>query len=315
MPPPPKADIPKAATPRYGSSFDPWNSSSTGHQRAENRLGGSTSWRESRSTKLQSQFEGGAVGGKRMSDAVEAGSKHWDNKAQAIIPPDLRTRATFSVMEMLATPGTMKQSFGKSAPAPVKGNVESITAMEKSMARRQAEDEAREEIHERPRKLFDGIVIYINGSTYPTISDHKLKHILAEHGARISIHLGRRQVTHVILGRSSGGGGGAGGGLAGGKLQKEIQKVGGAAVKFVGVEWILESIKARKRLPEARFSNLKIAPMGQQGVFSMASRVTTPTLAVDNESSINQSQVVRSNAHAPTPRDDEPPPSGQRSYI
>lgn len=87
-------------------------------------------------------------------------------------------------------------------------------------------------------KIFDGLVIYVNGSTYPLVSDHKLKKVLVENGARMSIHLGRRQVTHVILGRPSGpNAGGAGGGLAGGKLEKEIRRVGGSGIKYVGVEW------------------------------------------------------------------------------
>jgi hypothetical protein len=57
--------------------FDPWNSSSTGHQRAENRLSGSTSWRESRSLKLAEQYKGGlgGGGGKRVADTVGAGSE------------------------------------------------------------------------------------------------------------------------------------------------------------------------------------------------------------------------------------------------
>lgn len=91
---------------------------------------------------------------------------------------------------------------------------------------------------ERKRGIFDGLVIYINGSTYPLISDHKLKQVLVENGARLSFHLGRRQVTHVILGKPSGTrGSGAGGGLAGSKLDKEIKRVGGCGVKYVGVEW------------------------------------------------------------------------------
>lgn len=241
MPSPPKPERPKAAAPKYGSSFDPWNSSSTGHQRAENRLGGSTGWRDSRSAKLQSQFKGGAQGGKRMSDAVGAGSQDWDPKIQAIVPPELRARAKSSVMDMLSNPGTMKQSMTSlsrgSTPASVSGDHEGSTAEETRTMQRQIEDEAQQQEKDQPRKIFDGVVVYVNGSTHPLISDHKLKHVLAEHGARMSIHLGRRKVTHVILGRPTGGGGGAGGGLAGGKLQKEIQKVGGAAVKFVGVEW------------------------------------------------------------------------------
>lgn len=88
--------------------------------------------------------------------------------------------------------------------------------------------------------IFDGVVVYINDSTYPLISDHKLRHLLAENGARISIYLGRRQVTHVVLGKPcsvSIVGVGAGGGLSSSKIQKEISTVGGCGVKYVGVEW------------------------------------------------------------------------------
>lgn len=56
--------------------FDPWNSASTGHQRAENRLLGSTSWRDSRNLKLREQYRGGlGGGGKRVADTVGAGSE------------------------------------------------------------------------------------------------------------------------------------------------------------------------------------------------------------------------------------------------
>jgi hypothetical protein len=68
------------------------------------------------------------------------------------------------------------------------------------------------------------------------VSDHKLKHMLAAHGARYSIALGRRSVTHVLLGTASVHGG-AGGGLAATKIQKEISKRGGKAVKFITAEW------------------------------------------------------------------------------
>jgi hypothetical protein len=89
------------------------------------------------------------------------------------------------------------------------------------------------------RKIFDSLVIYVNGSTHPHVSDHRLRHLLVQNGARMSIHLGRRQVTHVILGKPStpNTNSGAGGGLAGGKLDREIRRVGGCGVKYVGVEW------------------------------------------------------------------------------
>ncbi|RYP78437.1 hypothetical protein DL771_000622 [Monosporascus sp. 5C6A] len=275
MPPPSNTLLPtKAAEPMYGQSFDPWNTSSTGHQRAENRLAASTGWRDSRNTKLMSQFQGGAGGGRRVSDKVGAGSKDWDPKAKVLIPPEMRARARNSVADMLAKPGSMKRttapltSTGSEAPSKkARGGV--LTVEEKPAAQRSAEDEQHKAEKGRPRRIFDGVVVYVNGSTHPLVSDHKLKHLLAEHGGRLSTHLGRRQVTHVILGRPTGRGDGAGGGLAGGKLQREIQKVGGCGVKFVGVEWVLESIKAGKRLVEAKFSNLKMASRGQHSVYEL----------------------------------------------
>jgi hypothetical protein len=67
----------KAASPAR-TFFDPWNSSSTGHQRAENRLSGSTSWRASRNLKLGEQYKGGlGGGGRRVADTVGAGSEHF----------------------------------------------------------------------------------------------------------------------------------------------------------------------------------------------------------------------------------------------
>jgi hypothetical protein len=107
------------------------------------------------------------------------------------------------------------------------------------------EEAADKAAQQQRRRIFDGVVVYVNGSTFPLVSDHRLKQILSENGGNMSLHLGRRKVTHVILGRPAGGvaaatargGRGAGGGLAGGKLEKEIRRIGGCGVKFVGVEW------------------------------------------------------------------------------
>ncbi|KAI0858654.1 BRCA1 C terminus domain-containing protein [Xylaria cubensis] len=289
--PPPRPPVPQAADPVHGQKFDPWNSSSTGHQRAENRLGVSTGWRTSRNRKLMSQFTGGAGGGKRVSDTVGEGSSNYDPQMKAVITPEARSRAKSSVLDMLANPGTMKPSLSSSAsglppmadPVPASTSSESrngklinpgsreMTTEERLMARRREEDAAREQA-KQSRKIFDGVVVYLNGSTHPLISDHKLKHVLAENGASMSSHLGRRKVTHVILGRHAAGGSGSGGGLAGGKLQREISKLGGPAVKYVGVQWVLESIKAGRRLPEARFADLKVASRGQQSVYGLYSK-------------------------------------------
>ncbi|KAI0554549.1 BRCA1 C terminus domain-containing protein [Xylaria curta] len=308
--PPPKPPVPQAAEPIYGQKFDPWNSSSTGHQRAENRLGASTGWRTSRNRKLMSQFTGGAGGGKRVSDTVGEGSSNYDPQMKAVITPEARSRAQCSVLDMLANPGTMKPSLSSSAsglpsmgdPIPASTSSESrngklinlcsseMTAEERLMARRREEDVARAQA-KQSRKIFDGVVVYLNGSTHPLISDHKLKHVLAENGGSMSSHLGRRKVTHVILGRPVAGGSGSGGGLAGGKLQREISKIGGPAVKYVGVQWVLESIKAGRRLPEARFADLKVASKGQQSVYGLYPKPKDKTPACVDEF--------------------QPPPSGQ----
>jgi hypothetical protein len=98
------------------------------------------------------------------------------------------------------------------------------------------------------KKIFHSLTFFINGSTFPLISDHKLRHIVAEHGGALSISLARRSVTHVIIaapsdlssaGTSSGARCTGGGGLSAAKLQKEIKTAAGKGkgVKFVGVDW------------------------------------------------------------------------------
>jgi hypothetical protein len=85
--------------------FDSWNSSSTGHQRADNSPAGSTSWRESRSLELSNQFGGGASGGAQLADTVGAGSEDFgkddrlENGSWAKGAPGLRGRGQISVVE------------------------------------------------------------------------------------------------------------------------------------------------------------------------------------------------------------------------
>ncbi|KAF9882041.1 BRCA1 C Terminus domain-containing protein [Colletotrichum karsti] len=277
MPPPGKPALPPVAQPRFGKNFDAYNSSATGHQRPETRPG--LGWRDSRARKLAGQFAAGHSGGERMSDTYGAGSEDFDEKLGMIVPKEVRARAKMSVADMLSRPGLMRDASSVSDA----GSATSITSAtggnprseEDIMEARRKEDEAKDEKAAAGRGLFDGLTVYVNGSTHPIISDHKLKRVLVENGARMSIHLGRRQVTHVILGKPSGVGVGAGGGLASGKLEKEIRKVGGCGVKYVGVEWVLESLKAGTRLPEARFATLKVAREGQKSVYGMFGKQTS----------------------------------------
>ncbi|KAF5669544.1 DNA repair REV1 [Fusarium circinatum] len=214
--------IRKAAEPQHAASFDPWNSSSTGHQRPESCPG--TGWRESRNRKLNSQFRSGLSGGQRLSDTWGAGSEDYDVKRKMLVPKAVKERAQRSVKDM-------RESLGVKEDAQEKG-------YEALMESRKLEDEERE-ARLPSRRMFDGVTVYVNGSCFPLISDLKLKQLVTEHGGQMSLHLGRRKVTHVILGRSAGRYSGAGGGLAGGKLEKEIRRTAGCGVKFVGAEWYL----------------------------------------------------------------------------
>jgi hypothetical protein len=245
--PPPKSSIPAAATPVHSAHFDAWNSSSTGHQRAENRLSTSTGWRQSRAFKLSHQLKSGLSGGPRVSDQVGAGSDRWDENLKGLIPPEVRARAQLSVAHMLRSQRSKEHKNSYQVNDPTK-----VTHTARSSSEHQCDgspeygqvDRARGTQHEEPRPaegkkgIFDGLVVYVNGSTYPHISDHKLKHLLSCHGARLSIHVARRQVTHIILGDPSHSttGRGAGGGLASSKIQ-DFSTLRACGIKFVSVEW------------------------------------------------------------------------------
>ena len=294
--------------------FDPWNSSSTGHQRADNSLAGSTSWRESRSLKLSNQFGGGASGGARVADTVGAGSEDFgkdgrlENGSWAKGAPGLRDRGQISVVEAFRVKkvGVKDTAIEKAKAKVMVDKVEEeeeldlldipsaqpvrqdssqeqdqVSSYEEKLLRENSspDEQTKETFQDRdiestttpkPPQVFAGTCIYINGSTFPTISDHKLKHLLVTHGARLSIHLGRRSVSHVILGRANGSATpGAGGGLSASKMQKEIAKVGGKNVKFVTAEWVMESVANGKRAPEQRFEAVRLALKGTGRVEQM----------------------------------------------
>lgn len=231
---------PTAAAPASRTFFDPWNSSSTGHQRAQNVLSGSTSWRASRNLKLGEQYRAGLGGGKRTADTVGAGSVDFGkdgrkaNGSWEVGAKGLRTGGQKSLTELWAA---AKSSKTLTQPKASEADHD-IPSRQSPM-----EDHLDVDLDVSPassvpleKQVFAGLCIYVNGSTAPLVSDHKLKHILATHGARFSVAFGRRSVTHVILGTANGHGG-AGGGLAASKIQKEITKSGGTTVRFVTAEW------------------------------------------------------------------------------
>lgn len=249
--------------------FDPWNTASTGHQRAENRLSGSTSWRDSRDQKLSAQYHGGFTGGKRVADSVGAGSESFGKDGRKANggwvkgASGLRGDGQRSIIEAFAATASKQaptppleteehpfQMRAVSPPPMVGGRSNQDYDPDSIPPSHQPATISDPQSQEEPapkRQIFENLCIYLNGTTGPLVSDHKLKYLLAQHGARMSIALGRRSVTHVILGNTYSKGG-AGGGLAGTKIQKEVARIGGKGIKFVSVDWYESSLLLHARM-------------------------------------------------------------------
>lgn len=235
--------LPPTAQPRLGRAFDPWNSVGAGHQRAEGRRVG-TGWRDLRTAGLQRQMRergppGPGQGGDRGRSEDGAGPLVAGGKRPTVAELLMgRPAGEFgkpgdggAVFVEAPSASTTTLAAEGSPPEPACSSVPSSSAAAAPPPR---------------GGIFAGLTVYVNGSTAPLISDHRLKQRLVSEGASLAIHLGRRRVTHVVVGRPNGVGGGGGGGgggvgcgggLAAGKLEKEIRRVGGCGVKFVGVEW------------------------------------------------------------------------------
>ncbi|KAJ5591718.1 uncharacterized protein N7459_002087 [Penicillium hispanicum] len=322
MPPAPPTkgtSNPRPSEPRNHAVFDPWNSASTGHQRAENPYAATKGWRDTRSRKLKRQFRDGdcvrdtqvaaqafdgtcgpgSTGGDADNSISNRGEWKWVSEAEA-------TRAHLGVRDIRSFMGVSKRKAGdeeqqqekkKQRQTPTEetekgrglarqgadGRVwkPELAAMPSvsaggSVAAQSVPTTGPEEMRDADAEseVFAGTTVYVNGSTLPQISDHRLKQLLVAHGAQVSTFMMRKTVSHVIIGQPNGVSGkasavGAGGGLASGKLQQEIARGGWKGVKIVGVDWVLESIKARRRLAESRFAVLQVAPKGQRSVVGM----------------------------------------------
>lgn len=195
--PGPKRDGRAAEQPRF-RHFEAWYGASEGHQRAERTLPVVAGWKQSRSVRVTEEFK------RDVGGDGGGGERYLEGKT---------AEGTTSTTEGNASEKTSEKTSEGKTPSELTETAPSS------------------------RGIFDGLVIYINGSTYPLISDYKLKQVLVDNGAKLSLHLARRQVTHVILGKPGTRGAGAGGGLAGSKLEREIKRVGGCGVKYVNVQW------------------------------------------------------------------------------
>ncbi|KAJ9664345.1 hypothetical protein H2198_000274 [Neophaeococcomyces mojaviensis] len=252
--------------------FDPFNSSSTGHQHAENRLSGSTSWRKSRSHKLLHQYRDTTGGGgpEHISDLVGLGSTTFgkdgrkENSDWEVDAPGLREsgcqdirglisnskKRSIDAVEKESTNKKRRVSLGPPSKVPSQLSPR-LSHSEDAQTSVEASKHEKEKSRVPPQ-IFKGLVIFLNGSTAPLVSDHKLKRLFAQHGGISSIALGRRTVTHVILGEK------CGGGLASGKIQKENATVRGKGIKYVTAQWVLDSIDKGIRQPESRYAAAEV---------------------------------------------------------
>ena len=277
--------------------FDPFNSSSTGHQRAENHLSGSTSWRDSRARKLAHQFcdNSGRGGGAHVADLVGAGSENFGRDGRKeMVSWQIGTlglkekgsqdiRGFMGVNKKRNTEEVGKDIGGgsKRRKTDFKNQVDGPVSRPKSPSlhsavsfqpsnrtsglRPSGVSEAAAQVVPTEPQIFRRLTLYLNGSTLEFgISDHKLKSLFTQHGGSLSVALGRRTVTHVVLGST-------GGGLAAGKIQKEVAKKGGKGVKYVTAKWVVDSVECGKRLPESRYQAVHIAMKGQRSVLDKMS--------------------------------------------
>ncbi|KAJ5295234.1 hypothetical protein N7508_010055 [Penicillium antarcticum] len=289
-----------AVGPRNHLIFDPWQSASTGHQVANAGYSahGTTGWRNMRAAKLSEQYQNGDCiqgrGQKEVSRGVAAKQPSlvpgaFDGRIPTQSPPkdgwewevvtkDISKQKQAGLRDIRSFMGV-----GKRKAVDESKEIEEKADKKAKYAEKKNQVEAQEKLQiesdfasgesnlslKAKSTIFAGLTIYINGSTLPQISDHKLKLLLTSHGANYTIYLARKTVTHVVIGQPNAAGSGAGGGLSASKLQQEISRGGWKGVKVVNVDWAIESIKAGRRLAESRFPGMHVAAKGQRSVVGM----------------------------------------------
>ncbi|KAJ5621239.1 hypothetical protein N7528_006022 [Penicillium herquei] len=265
----------RAPSPQNHKIFDSWNSASTGHQRAQSGYAGSSGWRDTRSLKLERQFNGGdclrekdhAPAARSRAFDGTSGSDSEDKKMTSVngheewrwVSDAEAMRSQLQVRDIRHFMGVgkrkasdeigkgdkkLKVQIGDEQRANLKPkSAEIISTSTTSNSTNESRSIPLSNLDSAPdTKIFAGMTVFINGSTLPLISDHKLKQLLVKHGAKISIYMARKTVSHVIIGQPNTdkvteNGLGAGGGLSARKLQQEIARGGWKGVKIISVDW------------------------------------------------------------------------------
>ena len=224
---------------------DPWNSTSSGHQNDQHHhLARSTAWRQSRTAKLAVQFRAGHGGGRRRAESTNSDQDHRCPR------PGADDASSSNRGRRIPNQTNLIEMWTRTGIKPKHDDDDDDQKFGRRSKRRRRDDDG-SSWEKNSTGVFDGLCFYINASTAPLVSDHRLKHLIAEHGGRVALTLARRLVTHVVLNRPTSSissssspssrsvvemrGGGCGGGLAAGKYHKEIGRLGN--VKYVTVEW------------------------------------------------------------------------------
>ncbi|KAF3902466.1 hypothetical protein ABW21_db0202161 [Orbilia brochopaga] len=160
-----KRKLIEIASSRSDRPADIYVSSATGHQIREDGGSGTTAWRDDRNRKLKAQFAStsSVIGTKRKLGEMAA------------------NHAPVSDVVASSSPSISSSALTTQPPAL---DIASLTNSTTSP----------------PKQIFSHCTVYMNGNTSLSgISDVELKRLLTAHGAKVSYHLARRQVTHVIL--------------------------------------------------------------------------------------------------------------------
>lgn len=232
-------------------TYDVWSSSSTGHQQSDGSSSQVAAYMRQRAEKLGQQFgsapneqnnraatsnqssnsrDGNDIrnffGGVRKQSKTPL-QKPFVKKDSGITLRDSETVVTSTARDRKRESVALASKINQQDAIPTE-NIEKAESKEASQT-----------VTKSNPKIFDHLTVYINGSTYQTVSDHKLKNLLVSNGATLAFSLARRSVTHVILGKpsSSGSRSGAGGGLAAGKFRDEVRRAGSKGVKYISAEW------------------------------------------------------------------------------
>ncbi|KAK6536765.1 hypothetical protein TWF281_000980 [Arthrobotrys megalospora] len=250
-----------ASTSRPDKPLDIYVTSSTGHQIREDGGSGVTGWRDDRNQKLKTQFTNAAVVGSKRKAGEMVSETSRDLKPASNVIEESKSEREHSFHRILSyeTRSTVRKLTTSKPPT---GTTQASSASTKDAP--------------KPKQIFRNCTIYINGNTSISgVSDVELKRLLTSHGAVVSYHLARRQVTHIILTNPStashlpsvsqsiqststvqlpktveSSGTAI---LSSRKIELEMKGRIKSKIHYVSVEWALASMKEERRLAETKF--------------------------------------------------------------